>query len=76
MADGILLERNGTPAVTICTEPFRVTAQATATSYGVPDFGYVLTAHPVANLSATEISERADRIVPEVVRMLRGQHDD
>jgi hypothetical protein len=74
LADGILLERNGTPAVTICTTPFRVTAEATATSYGVPGFEYVLTDHPVASLSAEEIRQRAEEIVPKVLQILGPGH--
>lgn len=70
MADGILLERNGVPAVSICTQPFRVTAQAIARSYGVPEFAYLLTGHPVASLSAQEIQERADELVPRVLGVL------
>jgi hypothetical protein len=70
LADGILLERNGMPAVSICTEPFRVTADAVAKAYGVPGFDYVLTGHPVANLSADEIGARAEEIVSRALEIL------
>jgi hypothetical protein len=76
LADGVLLERNGTPAVTVCTAPFRVTADATAASYGVPSFEYVLTAHPVASLSAEEIRQRAEEILPQVLRILGVHHEE
>jgi hypothetical protein len=61
--------------VTVCTEPFRITAEATARSYGVSEFDYVLTAHPIASLSEAQIRQRAAEIVPEVLRILGVQHD-
>jgi hypothetical protein len=65
-----LLERAGIPAVSICTEPFRLAADAMARSYGFPDFPYVVTAHPVASLSREEVRERVTRMLPRILEVL------
>ena len=41
MADGIVLERAGIPAVSICTDAFRASAGAMAKVMGFPEFEYV-----------------------------------
>lgn len=41
-----------------------------ARAYGVPDFPYVLVPHPVASLSALEIRQRAEDVVPRVLQIL------
>lgn len=70
MADGILLERAGVPAVSICTDAFRVTAEAMAGVYGFPGYEYVTVAHPVASLSEEQIRSRVSDVLPEVLRIL------
>ena len=70
MADGILLERQGVPAVSICTEAFKITADAMARTYGFPGFQYVLVPHPVASLSAEEIRQRVEDMLPRVLEIL------
>jgi hypothetical protein len=70
VADGILLERQGVPTVSICTESFRITGDAMARTYGFPGFEYVLVPHPVASLTADELSQRVERIVPQVIAIL------
>lgn len=70
MADGILLERAGVPAASICTDSFRVTAEAMASVYGFPGYRYVALPHPVASLTAEQIRERVAGALPELVRIL------
>jgi hypothetical protein len=70
LADGILLERAGVPAVSICTEPFRVTAEAMAGVYGFPGYRYVTLPHPVASLDEEQIRARVSDALPEVLRIL------
>jgi len=67
LADGILLEREGVPAASICTEPFSVTAEAMAQIQGFPGYRFVRTRHPVASLDAAGLDERAAEITPEVL---------
>ncbi len=67
LADGILLEREGVPAASICTEPFAVTAAAMAQVQGFPGYRFVRTRHPVASLSQEELDDRAREIAPAVL---------
>jgi hypothetical protein len=70
LADGIVLERAGVPAVSICTEAFLVPARAMADVYGHPDFEFVTIRHPIASLSPAEIETTVRQIVGDVVRVL------
>jgi hypothetical protein len=70
LADGILLERAGLPAVSICTDPFALTARAMASAYGFPGFEYVSIPHPVASLSESQIHERVRDLLPDLLRIL------
>jgi hypothetical protein len=67
LADGILLEREGVPAASICTEPFAVTAAAMAELQGFPGYRFVRTRHPVATLDQQALDERAREIAPDVL---------
>ena len=70
MADGILLERQGVPAVSICTDPFKLTAQAMARTYGFEGFEYVSIPHPVASLDAEGLRRRVEEMLPRVLEIL------
>jgi len=70
LADGILLERAGLPAVSICTDPFVLTAGAMARNYGFPGFEYLTIPHPVASLSTEQIRERVRDMLPDLLRIL------
>jgi hypothetical protein len=70
LADGILLERAGVPAVSICTDSFVPAARAMATVYGFPAYEFVTMPHPLASLDQRQIDDCARELVPEVVRIL------
>lgn len=70
VADGIALERAGVPVAVICTDAFVTTSQAMAELKGRPDFPFVLTQHPVANLDRAQIDARARALVDDVVSQL------
>jgi hypothetical protein len=70
VADGIAFEQAGVPAVVICSDAFTVTADAMAELRGVPGYRYLVTAHPVAVLTAGQVKERAKQLLPDVVSML------
>lgn len=70
MADGILLERAGVPAVSICTDSFLLPARAMAKVYGFPGFQFVTVPHPIASLDEDQIQARARDVLPEVLRIL------
>jgi hypothetical protein len=70
LADGILLERAGLAAVSICTDPFALTARAMAKAYGFPGFEYVSIPHPVASLSEEQVKVRVRDMMPDLLRIL------
>jgi hypothetical protein len=70
LADGILLERVGVPAVAICTEPFRIPAEAMAKAYGFPGYQFLLTAHPIASLTLEEVRDRVRQMAPRLLEIL------
>jgi hypothetical protein len=70
LADGILLERAGVPAVSVCTDAFTVPARAMAKAYGFPGFEFVTVPHPVASLTREQIRERVRELMPDIVRIL------
>jgi hypothetical protein len=70
LADGILLERAGVPAVSICTEPFRVPAEAMAIAYGFPGYEFATMPHPLASLSEAQIQTHATELMPQLLRIL------
>jgi hypothetical protein len=70
LADGIVLERAGVPAVSICTEAFVIPAKAIADVMGHPDFQFVTIPHPIASLGAAEIETNVREVIADVVRIL------
>jgi hypothetical protein len=70
LADGIVLERAGIPAVSICTDAFRITAAAMANQYGFPGYEYVAVPHPIASRTDKELTEMARGALPEIARIL------
>jgi hypothetical protein len=65
-----VLERAGIPAVSLCTDAFRITAEAMARSLGFPGYQYVALPHPIASRTEREIDEIARTALPEIVRVL------
>jgi hypothetical protein len=61
------------PAVSVCTDAFRVTAEAMAQVYGFPGFEFVTVPHPVASLGADQLRETAAGAVPGVLRILGAE---
>jgi hypothetical protein len=70
LADGIVLERAGIPAVSLCTDAFRITAEAMANQLGFPGYQYVALPHPIASRTEKEIDEMARGALPDILRVL------
>jgi hypothetical protein len=70
VADGLALEAAGIPAVVVCSDAFRATADAMAAVAGSPGYRYVRIPHPVAPLGAAELRQRAAAALPEIVATL------
>ncbi len=73
VADGILLEQAGLPAVVICTDAFKVSADAMADLRGAPGYRYVTTPHPIANLGPDGVRDRAAAAIPAIAGLLTRQ---
>ena len=65
-----MLERAGIPAVSLCTDAFRITAEAMANQLGFPGYQYVAMPHPIASRTEKEIDELARDALPEIIRVL------
>lgn len=70
VADGILLERAGVPAASICSDAFLASSRAMATVLGAPDHRFAAVEHPVAYLGPDELRARAAAVVPELLAIL------
>lgn len=70
MADGIFLERQGVPAVSICTDKFHVTAAAMARLHGFAEYTWVEVPHPIASLSLPEVQSLARACLGDVLAIL------
>ena len=70
VADGIALERLGTPTAVVCTESFKATADAMAGVRGAPGYRYATVAHPMAGLPGDQVRARAESVADEVVSLL------
>lgn len=70
VADGIALERLGTPTAVVCTESFKATADAMAVVRGAAGYRYATVSHPMAGLPADDVRARAESVADEVVALL------
>ena len=64
------MERAGIPAVSLCTDAFKITAEAMANQMGFPGYRYVTLPHPVASRTEKEIDEMVRDALPDVIRVL------
>jgi hypothetical protein len=68
--DSIVFEQHGVPSASIITDVFKITGQAMARTWGLPDFKFLAMPHPIANLTPAQLDQRAAAIVPQVVQLL------
>ena len=72
IADGIALERLGTPTSVVCTESFKATADAMAGLKGAAGYRYATCEHPVAGLDADQLHTRVESVLDDVVALVTG----
>jgi hypothetical protein len=70
--DAILMEEQGVPAIAVVTTPFRNTGEAMAASWGKPGYPFLATPHPIANLTAVDLDQRADELADACEQWLRA----
>jgi hypothetical protein len=61
----------GFPTATIITSVFVNTAQAYTRLMGVPGFPYLVCPHPITNVGAQGLDERARELAPRVATLLQ-----
>ena len=76
MHDALAAEGKGIPAVAIMTERFEQTARGVAELNGLPDYPFVVIAHPIAGDSDDELRAKAEAAVKQIVPLLteRARH--
>jgi hypothetical protein len=70
VADGTIFEKRGIPAAAVVTSRFIHTANMMARRHGFPDYRYATVPHPIGNLTADQIRERARDVLPDVLAIL------
>ena len=70
MHDGIEFEKNGIPAVVICTDPFVTSAVAMSKMKGIPEYPFAVMEHPLGSLDQDELKRRARKVTPEIASIL------
>ena len=73
MHDGIELEKRGTPAAVICSEPFVNTARAVAEVRGLPDYPFAIVTHPVGSAAPDALREKARAALQQIIEILQGR---
>lgn len=68
--DGVTLEKRGVPTATVNSDAFVVLGQMEAVALGVPGLPIVMVPHPMGDVSAGVVIERARDMVAQVVRVL------
>lgn len=62
------MEQRGVPATAIITEPFKMTAEMTAVSGGMPDYPCVMIPHPISSNDAGTLAKKAVVAVDQAIR--------
>jgi hypothetical protein len=73
VADGILFERAGVPAVSVVSDSFLLSARAMARVQGFPGFEFIAVHHPVASLGVAELRDRVQGVLPDVLRIIGAE---
>ena len=70
MHDGIELEKLGIPSAVIITDEFVNQAKAIAEIQGIPDYPFAIVHHPIGRLTPTDLKNRAQVAIPQILRIL------
>ena len=70
MHDALAAEEKGIPAVAIMTDRFEQTARSVAELNGLPDYPFVVIAHPIASDSDDDLRKKAEEAVRRLVPLL------
>jgi hypothetical protein len=71
--DALAAEQHGIPAVAIMTDRFAASARAVAELNGVPDYPFVIIAHPIANDRDEDLRAKAEEALARIVPLLTAR---
>lgn len=75
MADGIIFERLGVPAVSIVTDAFGASSDAMATLQGMPGYAYAMIPHPLSSLTQEQCAQRGDELMRSMLDIVGVDRD-
>ena len=70
MHDGIHIEKEGTPSITISTDVFEITAKSMAEMWGANNYQILYTEHPISELNKEQLLSRVMDILPDMEHIL------
>ena len=70
MHDALAAEQHGIPAAAIMTDRFAASARGVAELNGVPDYPFVIIAHPIANDGDEALRAKAEDALARIVPLL------
>src|SRR3546814_11162389 len=70
--EGVTLEKRGVPTATVNSDAFVVLGQQEAVALGLPGLPIVTVPHPMGDVGADEVRERAAAMVVQLVAVLTG----
>jgi len=70
LLDSFQFERRGIPATGLITDQFIPGAKAITFLNGYPDYPFIVVPHPLESLSLEELDQRAEIVIPQLVRIL------
>ena len=70
MADGTIFERKGIQTAAVLTDTFCRPGDAMARVQGFSNYRYAVITHPISSLSPSQIRERAEQALPQVLSIL------
>jgi hypothetical protein len=65
-----MFERRGLQTATILTHTFLRPGDAMARVQGFPGYKYAVIPHPISSLDRTQVRERAEAVLPQVLELL------
>jgi hypothetical protein len=68
--DSIAAERQGVPAIAVITEQFVSAAELMCRALGMPNYKFVVVAHPISSASDDELSQQARMTIAQARLLL------
>jgi hypothetical protein len=67
------LRKRGIVTAVICSTPFMKLGKTQARTFGVPELPLLEIPHPLGGLTLDNVKERAEVVVPQVLRLIEEQ---